>query len=739
MERTEKYAQAALSSACSAISTALAGQRNHTLNTESFGIGQIVGAGMLGLQEAKSALMEAAKQNGMDRHEAEATIKSGIDSGMRTPRDMPDGDAPQRPAPAQKRSTSDYARDLYKAAKPARDTLVEHYLQQHRDIPAAAPSSFRFHPAIWHKGAGQTLPAMVAPIVRTDAEGTRIGAVHVTFLDPKTGAKTKADPAKKMYGACKGGAIWLADYGPHMLCAEGIEKGLACQAATGIPAAVGLSSTLLPSIVWPRGTKKVTLCADPNGAGETAIHKLARALAADGIELFCCYPPEPGKDWDETSPAAIVAAIEGAKPWALPATPAARMPTAEDIEGDFERNDAGQVLKNEHNILRALKWSGVALSYDEFGMEYRVAGLDGYGPDFSKDAREDLYLLIQREYRFKPNWDDFTMVVRSAARRNRFHPVRDYLDGLEWDGVERLDEWLIAHAGAADTPFVRAVSRIVLIAAVRRIRKPGCKFDEMLVLESPEGKNKSTAFAVLASEAWFSDDAPLTASAREVIERLRGRWIVECADLSGMTRAEIEDMKAFLSRGEDAASLKYDPETTKRKRSCIFVGTTNRTSYLISDTGNRRFWPVQIENINIDTLRTDRDQLWAEACYWEAKGASIRLDPSLYAEARIEQDARRIVDPWRDSLEAAFGEISGKLTCDDVWKVIDKPSGQRSQHDNSRMGAAMRDLGWERRRVKIGGRISWGYVRGEPPYSSIEFWKEGNGFKAMLKGDDIFD
>jgi putative DNA primase/helicase len=101
----------------------------------------------------------------------------------------------------------------------------------------------------------------------------------VTFLDRRTGAKAKATPAKKMFGSCKGGAVWLGDYGVHMLCAEGIEKGLAIQHATGIPCAVGLSATLLPSIVWPRGTTRITLCADPNGAGEQSIHKLAKALA----------------------------------------------------------------------------------------------------------------------------------------------------------------------------------------------------------------------------------------------------------------------------------------------------------------------------------------------------------------------------------------------------------------------------------------------------------------------------
>lgn len=408
-------------------------------------------------------------------------------------------------------------------------------------------------------------------------------------------------------------------------------------------------------------------------------------------------------------------------------------------EGELERDEIGRIVRSERNILTAFAKAKITLSYDEFAMEYRVAGLDGYGPDLSKQAREELFLLLQRDYRFKPSWDDCRMVVDSAARRNRFHPVRRYLDGLIWDEHDRIDDWLIRYAGAPDTPFVRAVGRIMLIAAVRRIRKPGCKFDEMLVLESPEGRNKSTLFAVLASEPWFADDAPLTASAREVIERLRGRWIVECADLSGMTRADIEHLKAFMSRREDAASLKYDPDTTKQKRSCIFVGTTNRKAYLISDTGNRRFWPVEIDHIDIDAIARDRDQLWAEAAYWERQGESIRLDPELYAAAQAEQEARRILDPWREKLAGVLADVEGKLRCEDAWRIIDKPVAQRAQHDNTRLGSAMRDLGWERRQVKIAGRKAWAYVKGSPPYDRIELWKDGNHFEAKQRGDDLLD
>lgn len=312
----------------------------------------------------------------------------------------------------------------------------------------------------------------------------------------------------------------------------------------------------------------------------------------------------------------------------------------------LERDKDGRLVKSEGNLLKAMAWAGVTLRYDEFAGEYRIDGLEGYGTRLDDDALDELYLLIAREYSLKLPNTDFRRIVKAAARRSRFHPVRDYLNELKWDGTERLDAWLITYGGAADTEFTRAVGRICLIAAVRRIRQPGIKFDEMLVLESPEGKDKSTAFSVLASDAWFTDEAPLTAQPREIIEQLRGNWIVECADLDGMRRAEVTTLKKFLSRRADKATLKYKEETTVFYRQCIFVGSTNEENYLLSTTGNRRFWPVAVRQFDIPALTRDRDQLWAEAALCEASDESIRLPRRLWDMAGQEQALRTAIDEW---------------------------------------------------------------------------------------------
>jgi predicted P-loop ATPase len=219
--------------------------------------------------------------------------------------------------------------------------------------------------------------------------------------------------------------------------------------------------------------------------------------------------------------------------------------------------------------------------------------------------------------------------------------VVDYLSSLVWDGTPRLDRWLVDYAGAEDTPRVRAVSRAMLIAAVRRARQPGCTFDQMPVLEGPQGCGKSSALRVLAvDDAWFTDVLPLAdADMRRIIEATAGKWIVEAAELASLLEREDDvakdresaprrqsaALKAYLSRSHDEARMAYARERTRVPRSFVIVGTTGATSYL-QDTGNRRFWPVSVRRFDLDQLISVRDQLWAEAAVAEACGESIHLD-----------------------------------------------------------------------------------------------------------------
>jgi predicted P-loop ATPase len=214
---------------------------------------------------------------------------------------------------------------------------------------------------------------------------------------------------------------------------------------------------------------------------------------------------------------------------------------------------------------------------------------------------------------------------------------------------------MTTYLGAEDTALNRAIGRLTLIAAVRRVRSPGCKFDQIPVWEGKEGTNKSTAIAVLAGQENFSDQTILTSGDKEQQELLRGVWIYEIADLAGMRKSDVDKVKAFASRTYDRARPAYGRRVVSVPRKVVIIGTTNDDQYLQSQTGNRRFWPVGTGTIDIQGLRQDRDQLWAEAAEIDANGEPLVLPRELWTEAAAVQDERRQHDPWDDVLASATG------------------------------------------------------------------------------------
>lgn len=396
---------------------------------------------------------------------------------------------------------------------------------------------------------------------------------------------------------------------------------------------------------------------------------------------------------------------------------------AEDAD-EFHTDDKGKPYASQHNIRVALRRLDAALTHDTFADRLLLNG-----EHLSDAAMQWLYLETERRFKFRPGKDYYWMVVENEARANPVHPVCDYLGSLQWDGKPRVADWLVRYCSAEDTAYVREVGRLFLTAAVRRVRQPGCKFDEMLVLESPQGGYKSTALATLAIEDdWFSDDLPLGADTKTVIERLRGHWIVEAAELKGMRKADIEHLKAFLSRRFDKARMAYGRMVTEAPRQCVIVGTTNSEQYLRDGTGNRRYWPVRVGEIDIVALRGDRDQLWAEAAFLESEGESIRLRPEFWADAQGEQERRRVEDPYTNALADTVGDRVGKIRATDVWKIVGIPVGQRTQDHNARLGDAMRELGWERTKLRFGGPPEWCYAKGQK-------WQRRTTLYVRFEGD----
>jgi Virulence-associated protein E len=312
--------------------------------------------------------------------------------------------------------------------------------------------------------------------------------------------------------------------------------------------------------------------------------------------------------------------------------------------------------KSYRNTMLAVDKLNITGRYDTFHDHKIVSGdlIENLGDELSDQIVRAVRKRIVIRFDFDPGKDIVRDVLDRLCESTRFDPVRDYLDGLKWDGAPRLDRWLIDYLGAEDTELNQAFGRKTLTAAVRRARQPGCKFDYLLVLEGPQGAFKSTALRILAGDDNFSDARIIWNDPKQQRETTRGVWIHELSELVGLHKAEQEAVKSFLSRQDDFGRSAYDHLPTRQPRHCIHIGTSNggkHAGYWPDPTGARRLWPVQIDTIALPKIKDNRDQLWAEAAFWEAKGEELTIPADLYEAARIQQEMRGVHDPWTEALE----------------------------------------------------------------------------------------
>nr|DAV16838.1 MAG TPA: virulence associated protein E [Caudoviricetes sp.] len=245
--------------------------------------------------------------------------------------------------------------------------------------------------------------------------------------------------------------------------------------------------------------------------------------------------------------------------------------------------------------------------------------------------------------------NDVLDAVDACASDQAYHPVRDYLNSLTWDGVPRLDTMLIDYMGAEDTPYTRAVTRKSFTAAVARVMTPGVKYDTMLVLVGGQGRYKSTLLAKMGGD-WFSDSLR-TFGDKDAMETVQGTWINEVAEMQALAKAEINAVKMFLSKQSDYYRAAYGRYASDRPRQCVFFGTSNTRDCLIDTTGNRRFWPVDIDQRErtkdpSEDLTRERDQLWAEAMHYWKQGEKLYLSRDIEEAARGVQEDHREQHPW---------------------------------------------------------------------------------------------
>ncbi|TJV67958.1 MAG: hypothetical protein E5X76_31480 [Mesorhizobium sp.] len=311
----------------------------------------------------------------------------------------------------------------------------------------------------------------------------------------------------------------------------------------------------------------------------------------------------------------------------------------------------------------------------------------------------------------KPGKDTVHDGVAIIANKHKRHQVRDYLEALQWDGIQRLPLLASRYFGAPNTPYSGIVMTKFMVGAVARIMQPGCKMDNVVVLEGKQGTGKSSAIAMLAGLQWFTDELP-DLHTKDAAIQLAGKWVVEVSELSALKRSDVETVKKFMGRSVDTYRAPYDRTAEDHPRQCVFVATTNDENYLKDQTGNRRFWPLACGAIDVAGIKRDRDQLWAEALTRYRNGERWWLDAREAQLAEIEQDERREIDPWDERVGSHVASLHGlPTTVAQVCLVLGISFDRLNATVNKRIAQCLIRAGYIRKQVRNGEHRTWQYVR----------------------------
>lgn len=363
------------------------------------------------------------------------------------------------------------------------------------------------------------------------------------------------------------------------------------------------------------------------------------------------------------------------------------------------------------------EWAG--LRFDEFATEAKCFNPpEVFGMHPPKDGPLDDYLLThisqwltQSKWRLKLGAmaTATAALVASKGKGRAFHPVREYLRALTWDGVPRVDSWLTRYAGVEAGDYASAVGAMWLIAAVARVMKPGSICKTMIILEGRQNAGKSTLLRRLCPKPeWFSDTPIEVGSNKDQYQCLRGKWIVEIPELDGFRGKDEKRIKSFISSPSDNYRKSFGKTNEDVPRQCVFAGSTNETHYLTDGTGNVRFWPVLVGDVDYEGIERDRDQIWAEAfaLYMDGKQWHI-TDPRVEELARLETEQREEEDVWLAPVRAWTQSPIGARECaagvsvaDVMVKALEVPKKEQSRGHQTRVGHVMKKIGFR----QMGGK-----------------------------------
>jgi predicted P-loop ATPase len=382
---------------------------------------------------------------------------------------------------------------------------------------------------------------------------------------------------------------------------------------------------------------------------------------------------------------------------------APRVASPGDWRAQLARTPNDQIRNTFDNICCILEHHesyGPRLAFNEMRLTPMIDDRPVNDADVGRMRRE-----IEQHFGIQPSEANVRAAIGTVSDARRFHPVRRYLESLEWDREERICRVVPDVLHATNTPLHQSMVSKWFISAVARALDPGCQVDTALVLVGPQGAYKSTFFSVLGGE-WFSDTY-MDITDKDGLLQLHSAWIYEWAEIESVTtRKQAFEVKAFVTSQIDTFRPPFGRTTGPYKRSNVIVGTTNENQFLVDPTGSRRFWIVRIIGlINIAMLREWRDQLWAEAVARYRERERWYLDAA--DEERREDAAAeyQVDDSWTQPIAAWLFGHKEATTHDILTEAIRVPAGQITKASEMRVGSIMRRLGFESRRKRSDGDI----------------------------------
>jgi putative DNA primase/helicase len=557
--------------------------------------------------------------------------------------------------------------------------------------------------------------------------------VGLQVIFPEKQEATGRDKSYWPYGMSKEGAFHLI--GPHpepgepVLVCEGYATGASLHMATSTTVAIAFDAGNLREVAKAMRDRfpgrPLIVCRDddwktkrPNGEPWNPGEEKGTnaALIVGGQVVGPIFSGAREDKWTDFNDLHCAEGLDAVRRQVMAVI---KPPAVGGWRDQLARTENGSLIAHMSNVEMILandeRWKGV-VSYCAFSSKIVKLRTPPYGGDTGDwadidDTRVMKWLAQEYNLRVKPS--SVIEAVSVVAHDHAFHPVREYLHGLEWDRVPRLDSWLTETMGVAPTDYVAKVGKRWMISAVARVMKPGCKSDSVLILEGAQGAGKSTAMRILGGD-WFMD-TPFSLGDKDGFQAIRGKWIVELGELDSFNKAESTKAKQFFSASTDTYRESYGRRTNDVPRQCVFVGTTNQGEYLKDATGNRRYWPVACTKVELETLRRIRDQLWAEAMFCYLAGELWWVNPEEAALFSEEQDERFVVDEWEGPIltwleESQIGETT--TGSEILSQSLKLDFGHWGKPEQMRVGAIMHRLGWRRVRLAALAKSKvrpWGY------------------------------